>query len=127
MIWLVLQDSTPGEYAYLDYPQRSGDLPEFNNWGMPVTTLQTTIDFDPGYGRPTPEQNHILGINATLWGEAIPDINRATYMAFPRALALAEAGWTELDSRKQNNFMTRLYPNLLNLIKNKVWVNTSFY
>ena len=26
----------PGEYAYLDYPQWEGDLPEFNNWGMPM-------------------------------------------------------------------------------------------
>lgn len=30
----------PGEYAYLDYPQYKGDLPEYNNWGMPITTLE---------------------------------------------------------------------------------------
>lgn len=37
----------PGEFAYLDYPQFKGDLPEFNNWGMPVTTLETCYQFDP--------------------------------------------------------------------------------
>ena len=42
----------PGEFAYLDYPQFKGDLPEFNNWGMPVTTLETCYQFDPGYGKP---------------------------------------------------------------------------
>ena len=37
----------PGEYTYLDYPQYKNDFPEFNNWGMPVTTLETTYQFDP--------------------------------------------------------------------------------
>lgn len=77
----------PGEYTYLDYPQFKGDLPEFNNWGMPVTTLETCYQFDPGYGLPTAQQAHILGISGTLWGEAIKDINRVTYMTYPRGLA----------------------------------------
>ena len=38
------------------------------------------------------DQAHIIGVMGTLWGEAIRDINRATYMAYPRAFALAEAG-----------------------------------
>jgi hexosaminidase len=53
----------------------------------------------------------------TLWAEAIPDINRATYMAFPRALALAEAGWTEMPRRDWESFVTRMYPNLTDLMK----------
>lgn len=56
----------PGEYTYFDYPQLKGDLPEFNNWGMPVTTLQQAYKFDPVYGLPKAEQAHIQGVMGTL-------------------------------------------------------------
>lgn len=116
----------PGEFAYLDYPQLKGDLPEFNNWGMPTTTLQQSYKFDPGYGYPIEKQQHIQGVLGTLWGEAMKDINRVTYMAFPRSLALAEAGWTKMEHRNWEDFLTRMYPNLYNLIKLGVSVRTPF-
>lgn len=116
----------PGEYAYLDYPQYKGDLPEFNNWGMPTTTLETCYRFDPGYGLPEGRQAHVMGIMATLWGEAICDINRATYMAFPRGLALAEAGWTNMENRSWESFKERLQPNILSLMQQGVSVRIPF-
>ena len=116
----------PGEYAYLDYPQLKGDLPEFNNWGMPVTTLKRCYEFDPGYGVSPTKQNHIQGIMGTLWGEAIQDINRLTYMTYPRALALAEAGWTQLEHRDWKSFKQRLYPNLTWLMKKGVSIRVPF-
>lgn len=116
----------PGEYAYLDYPQLKGDLPEYNNWGMPVTTLTRTYEFDPGYGLPQEDQQHIMGVMGTLWGEAINDVNRATYMAFPRALALAEAGWTPMENRGWESFKQRLYPNLTDLMKSGVSFRVPF-
>ncbi len=116
----------PGEYAYLDYPQLKGDLPEFNNWGMPVTTLEKTYELDPGYGRPAAEQAHILGVMGTLWAEAMNDINRVTYMAYPRALALAEAGWTQMEHRSWESFKERIYPNLTDLMRCGVSVRVPF-
>lgn len=116
----------PGEHAYLDYPQYPGDLPEFNNWGMPVTTLEKTYELDPGYNLPAEETSHILGVMGTLWGEAIRDINRVTYMAFPRALALAEAGWTQMPQRNWDSFKERIYPNITNLMKKGVSVRIPF-
>lgn len=116
----------PGEYAYLDYPQFKGDLPEFNNWGMPVTTLQKSYQFDPGYGVPAQEQAHIQGVMGTLWGEAIRDINRATYMTYPRGLALAEAAWTQMEHRGWESFKRRLYPNLMDLMKKGVSLRVPF-
>ena len=116
----------PGEYTYLDYPQLKGDLPEFNNWGMPVTTLETSYQFDPGYGLPATQQTHIIGVTGTLWGEAIKDINRATYMTYPRGLALAEAGWTQMEHRSWDSFKERMYPNLMNLMKHGVFVRVPF-
>lgn len=116
----------PGEYAYLDYPQYKGDFPEFNNWGMPVTTLEKVYQFDPGYGRTPEKQKHILGVMATLWGEAIKDINRVTYMTYPRAMAFAEAGWTEMENRDWNSFKSRLYPNIYHLMKEGFFIRVPF-
>jgi len=62
----------------------------------------------------------------TLWAEAIPDINRATYMAFPRALALAEAGWTEMPLRDWDSFVARMYPNLADLMRCGVSVRVPY-
>lgn len=116
----------PGEYAYLDYPQLKGDLPEFNNWGMPVTTLKKCYEFDPGYGRTKAAQANIQGVMGTLWAEAMKDINRVTYMTYPRGLALAEAGWTQMERRDWESFKERMYPNLLNLMKQGVSVRVPF-
>lgn len=116
----------PGEYAYLDYPQLKGDLPEFNNWGMPVTTLEKCYQFDPGYGKSEAEQAHVKGVMGTLWGEAMPDINRVTYMTYPRGLALAEAGWTRMEHRSWESFKNRLSPNLMYLMKKGVSVRVPF-
>ncbi len=116
----------PGEHAYLDYPQYHGDLPEWNNWGMPVTTLEKSYALDPGYGLPAEEQAHITGVMGTLWGEAIRDINRVTYMAFPRALALSEAGWTDMPQRSWESFKQRMLPNLADLMKSGVSFRVPF-
>ena len=116
----------PGEHTYLDYPQYPGDLPEFNNWGMPVTTLQKSYELDPGYGLPAEEQAHIQGVMGTLWAEAIKDINRVTYMTFPRGMAVAEAGWSNMEHRSWESFKQRIFPNITDLMKSGVSVRVPF-
>ncbi len=116
----------PGEHAYLDYPQYPGDLPEFNNWGMPVTTLEKVYELDPGYGLPEDEQAHIQGVMGTLWAEAIRDINRLTYMTFPRGMAIAEAGWSNMEQRDWNSFKERIYPNIMDMMKSGVSIRVPF-
>jgi len=116
----------PGEHCYYDYPQYKGDLPEYNNWGMPMTTLERAYRLDPGYGRPLSKQQHIWGVMGALWGEAIIDINRATYMSFPRAFALAEAGWTQMENRSWESFKKRVLPNVNELMKAGVSVRVPF-
>ena len=116
----------PGEHAYLDYPQYPGDLPEFNNWGMPVTTLKQSYVLDPGYGLPQEKQAHIQGVMATLWAEAIRDINRLTYMTFPRGMAIAEAGWSNMEQRSWESFKERIYPNIMDMMKDGVSVRVPF-
>lgn len=116
----------PGEYAYLDYPQYKNDFPEFNNWGMPTTTLQKTFSFDPTYKLKPDQRKQIIGIMGTLWGEAIKDINRATYMTYPRGLALAEAGWSQNPGTDWNGFKQRMLPNLYDLMQRGVSIRVPF-
>ncbi|MBS2212665.1 beta-N-acetylhexosaminidase [Carboxylicivirga mesophila] len=100
---------SPGEHAYFDYPQARGE--ETCDW-MAYLPLRQVYKFDPGYGLPANEQAHIIGVEATLWGEYIKDIDRAFYMTWPRGMALAEAGWSEMNNRDWQSFMKRLEPNL---------------
>lgn len=100
----------PGESAYFDYPQYRGDLPEFNNWGMPITTLERAYNWDLKSNLYASGDNNILGVMGTMWAEAMPDMNRVLYMTYPRALALAEIGWSPLSRRSWSSFVQRLLP-----------------
>lgn len=113
----------PSDHCYLDFPQYKGDLPEYGNWGMPVTTLRQAYRFDPYCGK---ARNGLKGIMCALWGEAMEDMNRVCYMAFPRALAMAEAGWTPMARRSWDSFRQRVMPNLDALTRSGVPVRAPF-
>jgi hypothetical protein len=98
---------SPGEYAYFDYPQAKNDLPNVD-W-MPTLTLQRVYEFNPAFSLTAEEEKqYILGVEATLWGESVKDVFRAFYMTYPRALALSEAGWTEMSKRDWQQFTQKL-------------------
>lgn len=116
----------PGESAYFDYPQYPRDLPEHNNWGMPITTLEQAYTWDLKNNIGTEQDTHIIGVMGTLWGEAIKDIDRANYMTYPRALALAEIGWTERRLRSWTRFRLALPSALNGLLKRGVAYRVPF-
>ena len=98
----------PGEHCYFDYPMDRGDLPEVN-WGMPVTSLKRVYDLDPAWGQGDEfERNYLFGVTGTLWSECMPQPERIYYQAFPRAMALAEVGWTPQARRNYDHFLRRL-------------------
>lgn len=106
----------PGEHCYLDYPMGYNDMPEVN-WGMPTTTLEQTYRLDPAWGNgdytatdgcvKNFERDCLMGVAGTLWTECIPTTERLYYMAYPRALALAEAGWSQQSRRSWDDFKRR--------------------
>ena len=91
-----------------------------------IIELQNKLSEKKELTEPLSGQKHVKGIMATIWGEAIKDINRATYMAYPRGLALSEAGWTEMKNRNWESFKNRMYPNLMNLMKEGVSIRVPF-
>ena len=100
----------PGEHCYFDYPMAKGDMPEVN-WGMPTTTLKDTYSLDPAWGKDKSfEDNNLFGVAGTLWSECITSPERIYYQAYPRAIALAEAGWSQQARRSWESFLKRMSP-----------------
>ena len=104
-----------GRNAYFDYPQWQGDGPH-TGW-MPILPLEKVYEFDPLRGLSEKEGSFIQGVEATIWGEYVPNIDRAFYMTYPRALALAEVGWSMPENRSWKKFQQKLDKQLLLLMK----------
>lgn len=107
----------PGEHCYFDYPMAPGDMPDVN-WGMPIIPLKRTYELDPAWGMGSDfEQNNLFGVAGTLWSECINTPERIYYQAYPRALALAEVGWSPVASRSWEGFLKRLSPVLKDMMR----------
>ena len=104
----------PSDYAYFDFPQWNN---EEQAEGMPLLSLKQSYEFDPGYGLSADKAGNIAGLEATVWGEYMPDIDRIFYMTFPRALALSEAGWSRMDRRSWSQFSAKLHWQLSRLMQ----------
>lgn len=77
---------SPNTHCYFDYyqdlirkePRAVGEL----------TSLHWVYTYDPG------DDPHILGLQANLWCELVPEPRHAEYMLYPRLFAIAEIGWS---------------------------------
>lgn len=54
------------------------------------------------------EAKHILGAQGNVWTEYIKTPEHVEYMAYPRAIALAEVLWSPENKRDYDNFLVRL-------------------
>ncbi len=98
---------TPTSHCYLDYYQGAPVLEPLAIGGY--LPLETVYSFEPTPDSLTPaEARHILGVQANLWAEYVPDSTTAEYMIFPRIAATAELGWTARSLRSWPSFLDRL-------------------
>ncbi|WP_158974013.1 family 20 glycosylhydrolase [Cellulophaga sp. L1A9] len=73
------------------------------------TTLEGVYNYEPIPADFTPEEeNNVLGIQANLWSERIPNYKRLQYQAFPRMLAVAENAWAPKENKDFKIFNTRV-------------------
>ena len=97
----------PTSHVYLDYYQGDPESEPLAIGGN--LPLEKVYSFEP-----TPEEldeeeaKHILGAQANLWTEYIPTGEKAEYMVFPRACALAELVWTPKEAKDFEDFSSRL-------------------
>ncbi|MHA1482758.1 MAG: beta-N-acetylhexosaminidase [Candidatus Heimdallarchaeaceae archaeon] len=74
-----------------------------------VTPLKKTYFHEPNLKNTKPEQNRqILGIEAPIWTEWVPDRDRLDWQLFPRLAAVSEIGWTIKSNKNYINFRKRL-------------------
>ena len=86
---------TPNQYMYFDFRQADEGEPIAANWGDALP-LEKVYSYEPIPDEFTPEQAaHIIGVQANLWCEYIPNYRQAEYMEMPRIGALAEVQWTK--------------------------------
>jgi hexosaminidase len=98
----------PNTYTYLDYYQSEDQENEPLAIGGYVP-LEMVYHYEP---IPAPlaecETHHVLGAQAQLWTEYMPDYRQVEYMAFPRLCALAEVVWTSPTGKDYDEFLSRL-------------------
>ncbi len=98
---------TPGSYCYFDHYQDDPATEPLAIGGL--TRLEKVYAFNPVPDKlSVQEATHIIGAQANLWTEYIDTPEKAEYMAFPRALALAEVLWTPPAQRQWSEFANRL-------------------
>jgi len=98
---------TPNTFAYLDYYQCEPAGEPLGIGGY--LPLEKVYSFNPLPEELTPEeQKHILGFQGNVWTEYIPTPEHMQYMAFPRAFAIAETGWTPDRLKDFEDFIARL-------------------
>ena len=74
-----------------------------------VVSLRDVYQFEPApQTLPPAERAHVIGVQANLWSEHMPSERDVELMAFPRAAALAEVGWTPPERRDWADFQRRL-------------------
>ncbi|RPH74949.1 beta-N-acetylhexosaminidase, partial [bacterium] len=98
---------TPNRFVYLDYYQTepAGEPLAIGGY-LP---LERVYSYNPMPEELTPdEQKHILGVQGNVWTEYISTPEHMEYMAFPRAFAIAETGWTPDRLKDFEEFLKRL-------------------
>jgi hexosaminidase len=97
----------PSPLLYFDHWQRADPAQPPGRGG--VVSLEDVYRFEPmPEGIDPAQRHHVLGLEATLWSEHIRTEARMGWMAFPRAAAVAEVGWSQPARRDWDDFRRRL-------------------
>ena len=97
---------SPHGYCYIDAPQDAPySQPESIGGYLP---LEQVYSYDPApESMDEATRRHILGVQANLWAEFIVTDEHYEHMLWPRAIAIAEIGWTPQQRREYSDFRRR--------------------
>ena len=97
---------SPHAYCYIDAPQDAPPTqPEAIGGYLP---LEKVYSYDPT-PKDMPEEvsKYILGVQGNLWAEFIPTDEHYEMMLWPRAIAIAEVGWSQPNEKEYGLFRLR--------------------
>lgn len=99
---------SPTSKCYFDYYQAGpGGEPLAIGGFLPIDSVYS-YDPVPAALSPT-EKKHILGVQANVWTEYIPDFRQVEYMIFPRMLAMSEVAWTIPENKNPDQFRNKVH------------------
>lgn len=102
---------SPGRYCYLDHAQDAPFCePESIGGYLPLDSVYVYEPVEPSM--PQEKLHHLLGVQANLWSEYIVTDAHAEYMYWPRAIAIAETGWSLPQNKDIKDFRARVLPML---------------
>lgn len=105
---------TPVSHCYFDYYQADPETQPLAIGGF--TTLEKVYSYHPVPDELTREEaRHILGAQGNVWTEYMKTSEHVEYMAYPRAIALAEVVWSPASTRDYGDFLNRLRRHSLRL------------
>jgi hexosaminidase len=108
--WFGVQGRTPKTVAWINQGQRVIMAPTshfYLDYPYAWTALKKTYRFDPLFkGIEKPE--NILGMEAPLWTEHVPDHAKLAFNAYYRMAALAELSWSGEQRRSYGDLMRDL-------------------
>lgn len=100
---------TPGNWCYFDHYQADPETEPLAIGGF--TTVKQVYNYEPTPKVLNKQQaKHILGAQGNVWTEYMKTGDKVEYMAYPRAVALAEVDWTPKKKKDWKDFMNRLQP-----------------
>ncbi|HEX3798280.1 MAG TPA: beta-N-acetylhexosaminidase [Verrucomicrobiae bacterium] len=106
---------SPLKYSYFDHYQSTNHTTEPHAIGG-YLPMKEVYEFEPIPAKLDAQYaSHILGAQANIWTEYMPNIGHVEYMAYPRLCALCEVVWSPKAARDWNNFSTRLPADLRRL------------
>lgn len=89
------------------------DFEYYFDFSYKSTPTSKVYNYEPLPESFTPEMaKHIIGVQANLWSERIPNTKRLYYQALPRMLALAETGWTTKSKKDIDTFNKKIIEQL---------------
>lgn len=99
---------SPTTHLYFDYYQSRDTTAEPLTIGG-FLPLDSVYSYEPVPAELTPtEARRVLGAQANVWTEYMKTPRQVEYMAYPRAVALAEVVWTPRQLRNRADFRRRL-------------------
>ena len=98
---------TPNTYVYFDYYQTTDTENEPDAIGGYIP-LEKVYSFEPTDGIPEEGHKYVIGAQANLWTEYIPNFRQVQYMVLPRMDALTEVQWCDPSQKDYASFLPRL-------------------
>ncbi len=102
---------SPAPTLYFDNRQGFGPIEPPGRGNL--VALGDVYAFDPSPKELTAQQQrHIIGVQGNLWTEHVRTEERAAWNMFPRAVAVAEIGWSHSAKTDFDDFIARLVPQM---------------